>query len=278
MSWEILSVVVGIVGAIAGVWSVYYAHVQTKLTKSVAQLGAGGATTHDVEPARATRSPYSFEVGLRLARLREATLAMSLREMTEFLGLESVTALESFESGRVEFPVAHIKKIESFFRVRPRYVERGEGSIFEPFTLSQESVSAFLQEGYTPILACGPDDRHGGYCYQLFERRTQGLAQIAMAERPGSFASSGGGKMNIGYLIRALLDAGRTPGDVRIVKATPAEWAAIEACEYYSKDPFARFGCADWDCMDTFDKWFVEYSDARSKTQSSQSVALDVKR
>jgi hypothetical protein len=206
---------------------------------------------------------YSTKLGVRLKFLREDVLSISLREMAEFLGIDVISQLERHESGEVEYPLNFVKKIEEFFRIDKRYVETGEGAIFSHFILSQESVSSFVTAGYTPILACCPSDRHDLFCYQVFEKVTDGYTQIAFADRYGSFASSGGGRMNITYLITALLDAGKTPTSVRIIKATEEEWNAISNGSYYSKDPFHRFGCADWECMDIFDSWFEEIEKSR---------------
>jgi transcriptional regulator with XRE-family HTH domain len=208
---------------------------------------------------------YSTTVGARLKFLREEVLELSLREMAEFLGIDVMSQLERYESGEDEYPLHFVKKIEEFFRISQRYVETGGGAIFSYFVLAQESVSSFVAAGYTPILACCPNQRNDLFCYQVFEKVTNGFTQIAFADRYGSFASSGGGKMNIGYLITALLDAGKTPTAVRILKATEGEWDSISNGSYYSKDPFHRFGCADWECMDIFDSWFDEYKKSRER-------------
>lgn len=208
---------------------------------------------------------YSKTVGARLKFLREEVLELTLREMAGFLGIDVISQLERFESGEDEYPLHFVKKIEEFFRISQRYVETGEGAIFSHFILSQESVSSFVTAGYTPILACCPTQRNDLLCYQVFERVTDGYTQIAFADRYGSFASSGGGKMNIGYLITALLDTGKTTTAVRILKTTEEEWKAISNGTYYSRDPFHRFGCADWECMDIFDSWFEEYKKSRER-------------
>lgn len=208
---------------------------------------------------------YSTTIGSRLKFLREEVLELTLREMAEFLGIDVISQLERFESGEDEYPLHFVKKIEEFFRISQRYVETGEGAIFSHFILSQESVSSFVTAGYTPILACCPTQRNDLFCYQVFKRVTDGYTQIAFADRYGSFASSGGGKMNIGFLITALLDAGKTTTAVQVLKTTEEEWKAISNGSYYSRDPFHRFGCADWECMDIFDSWFEEYKKSRER-------------
>lgn len=215
---------------------------------------------------------YSTTVGARLKFLREEILELSLREMAEFLGIDVISQLERYESGEEEYPLQFVKKIEEFFRISQRYVETGEGVIFSHFILSQESVSSFVNGGYTPILACCPSQRNDLFCYQVFERVIDGYTQIAFADRYGSFASSGGGKMNIGYLINALLDAGKTPTAVRILKATEEEWQTISNGSYYSRNVFRRFGCADWECMDIFDSWFEEYRKSRARWGANSSA------
>lgn len=208
---------------------------------------------------------YSRKIGVRLRTLREQVLKLSLREMAEFLDIEMISTLERYENGEEEYPLRFIKQIEDFFRIRPRYIEAGEGAIFQNFILSQDSVTSFVNAGYTPILACCPSQRDDLLCYQLFERQIKGYTQIAFADRYGSFVSNGGGKMNIGYLITALLDSQKSAASVRIVKATKEEWDAIANGSYYSKNTFPRFGCADTECMDIFDTWFDEYKISREK-------------
>lgn len=208
---------------------------------------------------------YSKSVGTRLKFLREQVLLLSLREMAEFLGIEVISTLEIYERGEAEYPLPLIKKIEEFFRINPRYIEKGETPIFLHFQLSPKSVNKFLQAGYTPILACCPNEMGDLYCYQVFEKTTNGYTQIAYTNLPGSFSSSGGGKSNIGYLISALLDAGKSPSAVKIVRVTAEEWQATSNGSYYSKPPYFHSGGLDWKCMDIFDSWFEEYAKSRAR-------------
>lgn len=208
---------------------------------------------------------YSKTVGSRLKWLREKVLDLSLREMSELLSIETISTLEHYESGEEEYPLRLIKKIEEFFRINPKYIESGEGSIFLHYVLSQESVSSFLNAGYTPILACCPSEQGDLFCYQVFKKVTNGYTQIAFADRYGSFSSNGGGKINIGYLINALLDARCSASSVRILKVSQEEWNNIAEGSYYSKNPFLRLGSADWQCMDIFDSWFDEYAKSRAR-------------
>lgn len=208
---------------------------------------------------------YAKSVGSRLKSLREHVLQLSLREMAEFLDIYVISTLERYEAGEEEYPLSLIKKIEEFFRINPRYVESGEGTIFLHFELSQESVSTFTRSGYTPILACCPSERDDLLCYQAFEKTTNGLTQLAYADLYGSFSSSGGGKSNIEYLINALLDENKSPSSVRIVRITSKEWQATSDGSYYSKNPYFRAGSADWECMDIFDAWFNECYKHRKK-------------
>ena len=210
------------------------------------------------------QTSYAQAVGSRLNYIRHAVLQMSLREMAEFLDLESGSIVEGYENGKLEVQISHLKKLEAFFSIHHHFLETGEGPIFQPFILSQESVNRYLSNGYTPLLVCCPDQRRDLLCYQVFERTQNGYTQLAIAERPGSFTSSGGGNINISYLINSLIDAGKTDSDVFIAKATRQEWHDIEARRYYSRRPFYRIGSVDRECTQLFQERFEEYSRLRA--------------
>lgn len=238
---------------------------------SVPSEGGGSRDVPEDRSGLARLTCYAETVGRRMKWLREDVLNLSLREMAEFLGMEVISQLERYEDGADEYPLSLIKSAETFFRINRRFVESGVGPVFCHFHLSQESVNDFLAQGYRPIFACCPRERGDLLCYLVFEERKQGLTRIAMADRYGSFASNGGGQINIGYLINALLDVGGTPGSVRIVTVTEAEWAAIGDGSYYSREPFRRFGGADRDCIDIFKRWFDEYAESRERWAATSS-------
>lgn len=232
-------------------------------TNESARIPGGEVRPTAAKPAT---EGYSIVVGRRLEKLRRDVLKLSLREMAEFLGIESVTQLERNEAGVDEYPLSLVKKLEVYFRLNSRFVESGVGAIFDSFSLSQDSVNYFLAQGYSPVLACCPKERADLLCCLVFVKRSEGVpTQIAMADGYGSFASSGGGKSNVAYLITALLDMGKKPSFARIVKVTEQEWDGIMKGTYYDKHPFARFGGADWECMEIFDAWFDECTRDRAR-------------
>jgi transcriptional regulator with XRE-family HTH domain len=218
---------------------------------------------------------YSRVMGRRMKHIREKALSMTLREMAEFLKLDSISDLERFENGSAEYPLPLIKKLEDFFRLSRAYLDSGKWGIFKGFHLNQGNVTNFIKEGYTPILACCPDRRGDLLCYPAFSKEVDGHQRLAIADLYGSFMSSGGGRINIQYLITALLDAGKTPKDVRIVTVSREDWAAATSGNYYSRHPFFGAGSADYQCMDIFDQWFKESAASRARWKALEGAYQD---
>jgi len=188
--------------------------------------------------------------------LRENILQLSLREMAEFFALDSVTSLEKYEHGEQEYPLPLLRKFEDFFSISQDYIGEGDGVIFERFNLSRETVRDYMIAGFSPLLLCCPTDREDLFCYQVFRREVDGYIQLRIANVRGSFASSGGGRMNITYMIESLLEMGLTEYNVRILKVSPREWERIEDGTYYNSS--LRFGFVDTECQDIFLDWFAE--------------------
>lgn len=218
------------------------------------------------------KSSYSVEIGGRLKALRADLLRMTLREMAEFLNLRSVSQLERYEAGAEEYPLKHLAAIEAYFQVSRTFLESGEGSVFKSFSLDRPTIAKYLRDEFRPTLLCAPQDRRDLFCYLAFHKTDGRFTQIAVANRIGSFSSNGGGRLNIGELIDAMLDREMTPSDVSIVKATSDEWAEVEDGRFYRRHPFNRFGSADWECMAIFDLWFKEHANSRRRWNDAMQV------
>lgn len=210
-------------------------------------------------PSPAVPPTYAQTVGTQMRFLRESVLQLSLRQMATFLGLEQVGRLERYENGEDEYPLTSIKRIEAFFNVREEFTSENSEIVFEQFCVSTEACIRYLQDGYSPMLVCCPFDRNDLFCYQIFHRRVDGFTQIACAGQVGSFASNGGGRLNIQHLIDALFAVGKTPSQayLRVMQANAVDWTALSSCQYYSARPFAR-GWADFECRRIFDDWYEE--------------------
>lgn len=229
------------------------------------------APNPEPHPGLPTPSPsapltYAQTVGARMRFLRESVLKLSLRQMATFLGLEQVGRLERYENGEDEYPLISIKKIEAFFNVREEFTSENSEIIFEQFCLSAKACVRYLQEGYSPLLVCSPFDRNNLFCYQIFHRQVNEFTQIACAGQVGSFASNGGGRMNIQYLIDALFTIEKEPSQVylRVMQANAADWAALSSCQYYSAYPLAH-AWSDFECRRIFDDWYEESEASRQR-------------
>lgn len=219
----------------------------TKLT-----IEEGGVST-DVH-----NKDYKTILGERHKWIREDVLKFSLREMTEFYCFDTVSELEAYEKGTNELPLEKLSKLESFFFIRPKYIENGELPIFSTYYLSRENVSKYLDDDFTPVIACCPLERDNLFCNIVFYKVENCFYRIVTADRDGSFVSSGGGKSNILHLIYEMLDRNISLHDVCILKAKEDDWKKLMNGSYYDTNVFSRMSSADTECMDIFDEWYDE--------------------
>jgi hypothetical protein len=201
---------------------------------------------------------YKNQIGKRIKWLREEILKLTLREMAEFYEFNSVSELENYESGFSELPLNSLKKFESFFFINPKFIELGQQPIFDSIHLRQENVSRMLENGFSPLIACCPYDRRHLYSYILFQREERGFIQIRKADLLCSFASKGGGRLNIQHLINVMIDRKMNPYDLSIFEATNEEWLTLGNGNFYDKYPFNRIGSIDQECTYVFNSWYEE--------------------
>ena len=212
---------------------------------------------------KANNNDYKSVLGKRHKWLRETILKLSLREMAEFYNFKTVSELETCEKGLNELPLEKLRMIEDFFFVTPKFIENGEEPIFSTYYLSRDNISKYIDNEFIPVIACSPLKRDNLYCNIVFYKVENGLYRIITADREGSFASSGGGKSNIIYLIDEMLDRNISLNEVGILTTTEKEWQQLMDGRYYDTKVFSRFSAADQDCMNVFDNWYEAESNNR---------------
>ncbi len=211
------------------------------------------------------KNDYKSLLGRRHKILREDILQLTLREMAEFYEFSVVSDLEKYEKGESELPLQSIKMVEKFFFLNPKFLELGKHPVFTGFHLSQDVISEYFNDGYTVLIACSPNERYDLLCYVVFYKEERELTRVIISNSPGSFASNGGGRLNIQYLINEMLSRNISPYDVSVLKVTEYEWKAIESKDYYDKRVFTRFGNADVECRTIFSSWYEESVVSRKK-------------
>lgn len=211
-------------------------------------------------------SSYALSVGEKIKFIRTDLLNMSLRQLSELLEIEKVSNLEKYELGIEEFPLPFLKKFETYFSVRSEYLDGRSESIFAGFHLCKAEVEDYLLRGYSPVVLCSPDERSELFCRIAFEKNEGAFPQVVIGDLLCSFASTGGGKMNIQILIHALLRRGDSHKAVRVLKVTGRAWELMRRGAYYTQDNFHR--SADWECQEVFVKWFKESEESNRRWNS----------
>ena len=174
--------------------------------------------------------------------------------MVEFYNLNNVTQLEEYEEGINELPLSYLKKLEDFFFLNSKYLETGKEPLFNTEHLHSTTIEKYLDIGFSPIIACNPSNRSNLFCYILLEKKEKGFQRILKFDLLSSFASNGGGQLNIFALIHAILNKSIDAYQVRILQANQHIWNEIENNSYYDKEAF--IGQSDWECRDIFTEWY----------------------
>jgi hypothetical protein len=216
-----------------------------------------------IQPLVLTDSSYALSLGARVRFIRTEILNLSLRQLSEVLEIEKVSSLERFELGVEEFPLAVLKKFEAYFSIRPEYLDGISEGIFSNFHLCTSEVERYLSQGYTPFILCSPSERSELFCRVVFKKNDGALLKVVVGNLLCSFASSGGGQLNIQILIQALLARNASYMDVRVLRVTNRAWELMRQGRYYNQDEFHR--SADWDCQDIFVKWFKDCEESNKR-------------
>ena len=201
---------------------------------------------------------YRTSIGKQHKWLREDVLSIKLRDMASFYSLDTVSELEAYERGIKELPMELIANIESFFFLRKNVLDGESRFIFKSFNLSHESLENLFDQGFSPSIACSPLERHDLFCFIVMHKEENGFMRIVVSDLVGSFASSGGGRMNIQYLINILIDRNISCYNLPILTTTKEDWEKLQGNTYYDPKLFHRLGAADRDCMDVFYNWYDE--------------------
>ncbi|AZF13017.1 hypothetical protein C4J93_4867 [Pseudomonas sp. R2-37-08W] len=216
-----------------------------------------------IQPLVLTDSSYALSLGARVRFIRTEILNLSLRQLSEILEIEKVSSLERFELGVEEFPLQVLKKFEAYFSIRPEYLDGISKGIFLNFHLCSSEVERYLSQGYTPLILCCPSERSELFCRVVFKKHDGAFLKVVVGNLLCSFASSGGGQLNIQILIQALLQRNASYTDVRVLKVTNRAWELMRQGSYYNQDEFHR--SADWDCQDVFVKWFKDCEESNKR-------------
>lgn len=201
---------------------------------------------------------YRVKVGKKHKWLRENILQLTIREMANFYGLEEVSKVESYESGNIELPIKLVEKLENFFFINSDVIDGESPYIFKSFHLSQPSIHELFEQGFSPKIACCPYDRGDLLCFVVMHKVESGFTRIVSSDLIGSFKSSGGGRMNIQYLIEELIIRNIPDYEVSILKTTEGDWKKLERNCYYDVGLFHRLGAADQECINIFSRWYSE--------------------
>lgn len=201
---------------------------------------------------------YRSKVGRKHKWLRENILKLSLREMANFYTIEEVSKIESYESGDIELPIKLIEKLENFFFINSDVIDGKSPYIFKSFHLSQASISDLFEQGFSARIACCPYEREDLLCVIVMHKVENGFTRIVSSDLTGSFMSSGGGRMNIQYLIEELIVRNIPDHKISILKTTEDDWKKLERNCYYDAGLFHRLGAADQECINIFSQWYSE--------------------
>ncbi|MCC9009417.1 hypothetical protein [Pseudomonas putida] len=227
------------------------------------------------EESESKPTGYAVDVGERMRMLREDLLGFSKRRMCELLGFESVSSLERYESGTEEFPLALTRKVEQLFFLNEDFLDGGTVSVFKKFDLYGERCAKYLEDGFEPVLICNPNDRDQLFCYVTFERATVGFRELHVGSLLCSFKSNGGGRINIQYLIDAMLDAGLPLTKAKIYKVSEKAWDAARFNCYQAETADLSTRATDFECCDVWVKWYAESTASRARWLEHTPTRVD---
>ncbi|WP_086930652.1 hypothetical protein [Agarilytica rhodophyticola] len=240
----------------------------------VPQKNDSDSNNNESEQGGALSGSYRTAVGQKHRWLREEILDIKLRDMAIFYGLDEVTQLESYELGNIELPMSLIEKVEDFFFLKPDFIDSDISSIFRSFHLCERELAKLFDKGFSATIACCPYNRDDLLCYIVMHKVENKFTRIISSDLIGSFMSSGGGRMNIQYLINEILDRGISNYHVPILTATEDDWEKLEQKCYYDVNLCHRVGAADRACMDIFSLWYEETVKSRKSYKPEAEFSI----
>ncbi len=206
---------------------------------------------------------YAKRVGKSHKFLRTEVLQLTEREMIDFYKLKTVTELEKFENGEIEIPPEYLKKLENFFFINKNYFDNENlinENIFTPYNLNQQVFEKFFKDGFSPIIACLPIEKNEMLIHIVLHKKENGFTRCIISDRWSSFASDGGGKMNIIELIITMKVFNIDKNKIRIINIKEADYKQMSNGTFYQRNLFNNyFGSANNKCVDIFNSWFEQY-------------------
>jgi hypothetical protein len=219
-------------------------------------------------------SAYAVETGQRIHYVRDQLLGLSKRQLCELLDISSVAQLERYEAGIEEFPLALTRTFEGLFNVTADYMDGRSACVFRQFELCTDTAKQYLAQGYTPVIICNPCEREDLFCRITFERHDKAFVEMHVGSLLCSFASSGGGMINIHHLINAMLDLGLGARNVRIVRVTDIAWSSLMYSRYHATTAQINQRFTDFECQEVWAQWFADSVQSRKRFGASSRGAL----
>lgn len=204
---------------------------------------------------------YAQEIGRKVRYIREDLLGFSKRQMCEKLNIENVTQLEKYESGAEEIPIHVTRLIEKEYGVDPKYLDGRTSAVFTTFPIDKDVMINYLKDGFSPVIVTAPrsiDNNKDLFCYITFERYETDFVRISVGRLLCSFASSGGGRLNLQTLIDAMLDLNIPFNKAQVLMANCFSWEAIQNGIYASETSRRGGRFADFDCGDIWEEWYKQ--------------------
>ncbi len=88
---------------------------------------------------------------------------------------------------------------------------------FKTFSLRDEEIERFLENGFRPIIACCPNDREFDLlCAKVMRKPDNRFYRVLSLSPPARFKSGLGGKNNVEQIIHAMIKKGKFESEARI--------------------------------------------------------------
>lgn len=212
---------------------------------------------------------YKTQLGPRHKTLREDILDLSPREMADFYGFEETEQLERCEAGLAEFPTEAMKRLEEFFFINPKYLQKGENFIFQPFiNYPRDDCRRFLEQGFEPYFLCDPSFQSfqkDGLAYLVFSKKDEGYWRMIHSNTVDSFYSKGAAN-SICSLINSMLDlnTGLRWSNLLCLNASEEEWEDLSKGHWYNKGMRGYPGyhnrrTVNHEATEIYERWFRDF-------------------
>lgn len=204
---------------------------------------------------------YQVRLGQRIRAIRTEVLKLNTRQMANAMGIQHNREFEDCEAGDDEFPQQSIHRLEELFFFKRRFLEEGQGPMFQHFPLcnTTEGCLALLKDGFKPHIFTELSSEEFAMCLVVFNKDEAGFNRVIVSDVEGNFASCGGGKQNMLNLIKALFEHyGPWQANPMVVRLNKQDdWKAMLQGTFYRKDLIA-LGYADYKAQDCLSAWSSE--------------------